>query len=608
MPRRTQAYLRKLDVRAAAAKFDQAGLPLQAAEQLLDLAIAEAFWGRRGASLSTPTFDGAVSEDLNAALERLDSSAFPSFSNSHWGLRARCQALLIFLPAAATGGEHAPAARPLHRQMDDLWQTIESSRAARCNVILQAIAGPLAIRDLTMRLQALLGPPTAPPDHVADVLSALQGWIGRLSLSTAKLRYVLEAATKGQQPHLVEESELLDGCSALFGLAARPGSPMFLARPAALALLSSIGKDARFPWKNALSLMADGTQGVALADAAPLVLQELDAHVLQAVKVAEKAIENVLSALSVDEAWEGPQANTRPSPWAGICCHAAILQTPLVTLSARCEKNKQSRAASESLWRILMPLMWTAQDPSPLLQLLPRQRIPLSVSLGAALEELLRQDLYKQRPRAINPAWTLRNSIALLMSLPYADSTLLLGRLKQEVLPVAEAKYVPLVPAQVPEPATDDPSEDLAAYRIFQAIHCLQQCLASSPASSREADGETLSGQDEAPPLSRLRKLQFDTAWWMIGALHATFQVPHWLSCPGYPYPLHMLEAAEKAALVCCGVMKGWHKVLVPRRMAMQHLQPLEPLLSWSVSANILPKEKRTLEVREAGGIALSVG
>jgi hypothetical protein len=98
----------------------------------------------------------------------------------------------------------------------------------------------------------------------------------------------------------------------------------------------------------------------------------------------------------------------------------------------------------------------------------------------------------------------------------------------------------------------------------------------------------------------KMPKPHFAVSYWSTEAAHAIhFSIPDRIKHVGYPSPLLLLDLAERAAVVCCGVMKKWHLVFLPRGFALQHLGPLESLLSWSLSskASITPNERKQLEV-----------
>jgi hypothetical protein len=189
----------------------------------------------------------------------------------------------------------------------------------------------------------------------------------------------------------------------------------------------------------------------------------------------------------------------------------------------------------------------------------------------------------------------------MLLVLPATNPAMLFYSLK--TTPVRDViginnQYVPLMPS-LPDIPHDTASR--AQCSLIHAMGYLQYGLTMSPAMA--ATDTAMTGNSGVVPFPQPH-LGF--AWWAVEAVRAVYFDVGWNSCEGYPSPLLLLDLAERATLVCCGVMKRWHMPFFPRGLALLHLTPLEKLLSWSFhsAANISRDQKGTLEVISISGIA----
>ena len=632
-----QAKLSKLDVRGAVEHFDKAGKSLMAAVQLADLGTMSALWNTDGATLLHPALAGTWAQDLEMALERLGTGALIATSSAGAdtaasALRLRCRALLLLLSTVVhtpeqigdSEGRLKSAADPLHI-LEDVWQMIENSGdLAGCNVILQAMGSSLAISGLEQSLRQAADDaagevdkksPSSYPEATSHLLMQLHCWLDRLGQTTARLCSVLESAAQGREPCRNEESVVLDGCWSLLGVSSRPGSSLLQLRPAALLLIAQEGdpdssgrSSTSLPWiRHKLHLMADGTQGLALADAATTMLQLIQHGVLrEPLQQAARVLHRICDANSADSIWAGPFSGLATAEaagqWAAVRCHAALL-LQLQPLRSKSNSSKKSSSGSklsppECLLRTLLPCMWTAQDKVPLYKFLRQHGTAVGAAMEATFVDLLQVYNSSAVQISLNPKWTLKNSILLLLSCPFANPSSLINQLQQRILPIALGQKhmqssIPLMPSSVD--AVGNAGEAIRAEKyIFWALDWLRFGTSSSPLRCMEEWKQNQTRQDMPKP-------HFGIACCGIeAALAIYYHVNNWVKAVGYPSPLLLLDLVERSVALSCGVVKRWHGTALPRQLAIQNLGPLQPLLAlWSLhpAANINNTDKATLEV-----------
>eukprot|EP00873_Tetraselmis_striata_P005036 jgi/Tetstr1/425300/TSEL_015751.t1 len=495
-----------------------------------------------------------------------------------------------------------------------VWGAVQAGSGVYSSLVLQLLAALMAIRTVNSELRELLGGPRNAVsaqdriDRLRVLLACLHTWAGRVSVGFPRVSWALEVAAKGSE-HLQrwEDLAVLDGCWAILGLVARPGTSVLTASPAALSLMA---EDAACcpPWQQLRNKSPSGGHVVALPEAAGLMLSLLRAGMEEALSPAEKLLERACAQFDGDAAWAGP-FRAQPSPaGAGAVCYAAslLLLEPLWsyrTASKRSAGKQASKARMQweaatcaRLWRSMSPCMWMAsphEPPPP-----HEQSSVLAAAVYGSFEHMLQKAPVTRTPLVCNPSWTLKMGALLVLLMPHASPNMCYS-LRATPLCGAQGPSdgcVPLMPYCLAIPPQD------VAHRahccLITAAEHLQYGMATSPARAAEAIRQRAGTPGAAAFAFPQPVLGFALS--AMEAVNSVYFEVTWTQCEGYPSPLLLLDIAERAALVGCGVIKRWHLPIAPRRLAVQHLAPLHPLLStWAFSpeADISKAQRQLLQV-----------
>jgi hypothetical protein len=543
-----QVKLEHCEPRAAAEVFDRAGHPLRAAEQLADLCLMHTLWDSCNTApslLSITCLTEGAQQDLQESLarERRASGSRPDHpAKSALHVRCLTVACLANLRPPPSTRKDKPSLDSAIAIMEEAWNIVQSGDTSSHNIVLQALIAMLAVANTAQRMRRdLEGKSKAPTTEqclaVEQHLAPTHQWLERLKQTFARLTDVLDCVRQGRLSQGAEDFALLDGCWALLGLTAHPHAPTMLSpRPTALAMAKRDDEGSvSLPWlQKKLKPLPDGSYGVPLVDAALVMHLLLRSNACSSLWPLAKLLRSLCERYEIDIACKGP-GGLRAWPWAGVICHAAYM------LMAE----------------------------------------PLH-SMGQATP-------------TDETSWTFVAGIILIFTLPELNPAMQLGIFR----PPRPSGSLAMKHGPLPRL----PSVGVSCKPGYRAhAHCSLMYAAEHLHCGLTASviGAT-DGFRRVERRGRPAACQYDVGFasWAVEAVHAVYQgAVKGKECEGYPSPFLLLDLAERATLVSCGVTRRWHIATFPKKLAILHLTPLQRLLSFSLYPSTNPTQAQSAHLQ----------